>query len=141
MDKNDVTRKLPAPAPFVSPETAPFWSAAKEGRLILPFCMNCQHPIWYPKRFCGGCGSRDIEWRQVSGAGEIYSFSQVYRGEGDYRDVGSFVLALVDLDEGVRVLTNIVDAAPADLKIGQRVSVVFHDAGADAALPRFTPAQ
>lgn len=140
MDKNSETRKLPTPAPFVSPETAPFWAAAKVRRLVVPFCTRCNHPIWYPKRFCGACGTLDVEWRQVSGAGEIYSFSQVHRGEGDYREC-RFILALVDLDEGARLLTNIVDADAADLKIGQRVNVVFQDAGDDAALPRFTPAQ
>jgi len=132
---------LPAPAPFVSPETAPFWSAAKERRLVLPFCIRCNHPIWYPKKFCGACGTLDVEWRQVAGEGVIYSYTDVHRGEGPYREVASYVLALVDLDAGVRLLTNIVKADPANLKIGQRVRVVFHDAGELAALPRFVPAQ
>lgn len=132
-------RLLPTPAPFVSPETQPFWSAAKEGRLVLPFCTACNRPIWYPKRFCSACGAFDIEWRQTSGEGVIYSFTEVHRGEGLYRECGSFVLALVDLDEGARLLTNIVDVRPADLGIGQRVRVVFHDAGETAALPRFVP--
>jgi uncharacterized OB-fold protein len=135
------TPTLPTPVPFISPETAPFWSAAKEGRLVLPFCNVCNHTIWYPKKFCGACGTLDVVWRQVSGKGVIYSFAQVHRGEGPYRDTRSYVLALVDLDEGARMLTNIVDADPAQLKIGQRVRVVFHDAGESAALPRFVSAQ
>lgn len=130
---------LPAPAPYVSPETKPFWSAAKEGRLLLPFCATCDVAIWYPKAFCGACGSLSVDWRDASGNATIYSFSQVCRGEGAYRDVTSFILALVDLDEGPRVLTNIVDADPSTIAIGQRVEVVFHAAGEDAALPRFTP--
>jgi len=140
VDASSKTRALPAPAPFVFPETERFWSAAKAGRLELPFCKACNHAIWYPKAFCSACGTVDIEWRQASGEGVIYSFTEVHRGEGPYREVGSFVLALVDLDEGARVLTNIVDAEPADLAIGQRVRVVFHDASETAALPRFVPA-
>ena len=131
--------ELPTPAPFVSPETEPYWSGAKAGKLVLPHCTACGHVIWYPKAFCGECGSLDVEWREASGFGTLYSFTQVHRGEGPYREAESFVLALVDLDDGPRVLTNIVDADPADLVIGQRLGAVFHDAGDAAALVRFTP--
>ena len=130
---------LPAPEPFISPETKPFWSAAKGGKLVLPHCNVCNRPIWYPKLFCGECGSLDVEWREASGLGTLYSHTEVHRGEGPYRDVGSYVLALVDLDEGVRMLTNIVDAKPSSLFVGQRLQVVFDDAGESAALPRFSP--
>lgn len=132
---------LPTPVPFVSPETEPYWSGAKAGKLVLPHCKACEHTIWYPKKFCGECGSLDVEWREASGLGTLYSFTQVHRGEGPYRETASFVLALVDLDEGARVLTNVVDADPACLAIGQRVRAVFHDAGDAAALVRFTPLQ
>lgn len=131
--------QLPTPVPFVSPETAPFWSGAKAGKLVLPHCAACDQAIWYPKAFCGACGSLAVDWRQATGEGTLYSFSEVHRGEGPYRETGSFVLALVDLDEGVRVLTNMVDVDPGDLSIGQRVRAVFHDAGYAAALLRFTP--
>ncbi|KUR79601.1 nucleotide-binding protein [Novosphingobium sp. FSW06-99] len=106
---------------------------------MLPHCTVCDHTIWYPKAFCGECGSLDVEWRQASGEGTLYSYTQVHRGEGPYRDLSSFVLALVDLDEGARILTNIVDADPAQLIVGQRLRVVFDDAGDAAALVRFTP--
>lgn len=135
-----VAPALPTPIPYVSPETAPFWSAARQGRLVLPVCTQCETPIWYPKAFCSACGSLTVEWQEMTGRGTIYSYTQVHRGEGPYREVPSFVLALVDLDEGVRVLTNIVDAEAADLRIGQPVQVVFHEAGDAAALPRFKPA-
>lgn len=130
---------LPTPAPYVSPETRPFWLAAKEGRFVLPFCTVCERAIWYPKAFCNACGALSVEWRDASGKATVYSFSAVHRGEGAYREVESFVLALVDLDEGPRVLTNIVDADPGTIEIGQRVQVVFHPASDDAALFRFAP--
>lgn len=130
---------LPTPAPYVSPETRPFWTAAKAGRFVLPFCTDCGVAIWYPKAFCSTCGSMNVDWRDASGHATIYSYSQVHRGEGAYREAGSFILALVDLDEGPRVLTNLVDIDPAAIAIGQRVRVVFHDAGDESALPRFAP--
>ena len=129
---------LPTPTPFVSPETEPFWTGAKAGKLVLPHCNVCGHTIWYPKAYCGECGSLDVAWREASGLGTIYSYTQVCRGEGPYRETESFVLALVDLDEGPRVLTNIVDTDPARIAIGQRVRAVFHDAGDAAALVRFS---
>lgn len=131
---------LPVSAPYIAPEAAPYWAGAKEGKLILPFCKACETVIWYPKAHCNACGSLDVDWRQASGEGTLYSFSTVHRGEGAYRETGSFVLALVDLDEGARVLTNIVDGDPAALQIGQRVRAVFHAAGDAAALVRFAPA-
>ncbi|EIZ78327.1 nucleic-acid-binding protein containing a zn-ribbon [Novosphingobium sp. Rr 2-17] len=140
MSEHTASPALPTPIPYISPETAPFWAAAREHRLVLPVCTECETHIWYPKAFCSACGSMAVEWRDMSGLGTIYSFTQVHRGEGPYREVPSFVLALVDLDEGARVLTNIVEADPADLRIGQPVQVVFHEAGEAAALPRFKPA-
>jgi hypothetical protein len=131
--------QLPTPVPFVSPETEPYWSGARAGKLVLPHCAACDHPIWYPKAFCGDCGSLAVEWREASGLGTLYSFTEVHRGEGPYRETAGFVLALVDLDEGARVLTNIVEADPAELAIGQRVRAVFQDAGDAAALVRFSP--
>ena len=133
------TAQLPTPVPYVSGETEEFWSGAKAGKLVLPHCTECDQSIWYPKKFCGECGSMAVEWRQASGQGTLYSFTQVHRGEGPYREVASYVLALVDLDEGPRILTNIVDADPAALTIGQRLRAVFDDAGDAAALVRFTP--
>lgn len=139
MSETETHAGLPTPAPYVSPETRAFWSAAKEGRLVLPFCTACDTALWYPKVFCSACGSLAVEWRAASGMATVYSFSQVHRGEGAYRDVDSFVLALVDLDEGPRVLTNIVDVDPQMIEIGQRVEAVFHSASDDAALLRFAP--
>jgi hypothetical protein len=132
--------KLPAPAPIISADTAAFWAATKKGVLLLQRCDACQRTIWYPKAFCNACGSLETTSFEASGEGEIYSFTEVHRGETAYRETPSFILAMVELDEGVRMLTNIVGAAPDALRIGQRVRVVFDDAGESAALPRFQPA-
>jgi uncharacterized OB-fold protein len=134
---------LPAPAPVVLPEIKQFWDATAEGKLLLPRCEDCQAFIWYPRAFCPACGSLHIRWEQASGRGSVYSFTINRRGTADlpeYRQVGAYVLAYVELEEGPRVLTNIVDCDPESVRIGQAVELVFHDTGQGTALPRFRPA-
>ncbi|WP_234633571.1 Zn-ribbon domain-containing OB-fold protein [Agrobacterium vitis] len=138
-DRQDV-QTLPIPVPVVFPETEPFWRNARKGKLLLPFCRHCEKPVWYPKAFCNACGHFELDWREASGFGEIYSFTDVMKGEGAYRDTPGYSLALIDLDEGVRMLSNVVDYSQETLRIGQRVKVVFHNSSDDTALPRFTPA-
>ncbi len=133
---------LPAPAPFVQPEVKPYWEATARGELVLPRCKQDGTLIWYPKPFCPTCASTDVEWVPASGRGTVYSFTVNRRGVADlrdYREAGVYVLAYVELDEGPRMMTNIVDCDPDTVKIGQKVEVVFHDTGEGSALPRFRP--
>ncbi|MBV9582389.1 MAG: Zn-ribbon domain-containing OB-fold protein [Chloroflexi bacterium] len=134
---------LPAPAPFVLPEVKPFWDGTAEGKLLLPRCLECRTVIWYPKPFCPSCASTRVEWVPASGRGTIYSFTVNRRGVADlsaYRNAGVYVLAYVELEEGPRMMTNIVDCDPESVRIGQNVELVFHDTGEGNALPRFRPA-
>jgi uncharacterized OB-fold protein len=131
---------LPAPAPQATLETRRFWDATVNGRLLLPRCDDCSTVIWYPRRFCPACGSRSVSWFEASGRGSIYSFTITRIGQGRYREAPPYVFAYVELDEGPRVMTNIVDCDSERLEIGQAVKVVFHDTGEGSALPRFTPA-
>ena len=133
-------RSLPAPAPAVNPETREFWAATAEGRLLLKRCLDCGSVIWYPRTICPECSSMDTEWVAASGRGRVYSYTVNHRGEGAYQDSAPFVLAYVELDEGPRIMTNIVGADDADLAVGPPVEVVFHDTGEGSALPRFRPA-
>jgi uncharacterized OB-fold protein len=135
-----VSVELPVPAPERGPETDPFWSATSEGRLLLAECVNCGDVIWYPRALCPSCGGRSINWVDASGRGRIYSFSVVHRGPGAYRDAVPYVVAYVELEEGPRVLTNIVGCEPREVRIGQPVRVVFDDTGEGSALYRFEPA-
>ena len=128
---------LPAPAPIVSPETKPFWDATAEGKLVLPKCQHCGSINWYPKVFCPECGKFGVDWIDAAGTGTIYTFAITRRGAGAYAQAGPYVLAYVELDEGMRIMTNIVDADLETLAIGDKVQVVFHDTGAGTALPRF----
>jgi uncharacterized protein len=130
---------LPAPAPAVNPETAEFWAATSAGRLLLKRCLDCGAVIWYPRVICPECASLRTEWFQAAGRGRIYSYTVNYRGEGAYQGQPPFVLAYVELEEGPRMMTNIVGAEPSELGVGLPVQVVFHDTGQGSALPRFEP--
>jgi uncharacterized OB-fold protein len=135
--------RLPAAAPRTDavPELADFWAAAGQGRLLLRRCDDCGDPIWYPRTFCPDCGSLRTSWAEASGRGHVYSYTVVHRSAvPGYRDVTPYVVAYVELEEGPRVLTNIVDCDPAAVRIGMEVGVVFHDTGAGTALYRFAPA-
>jgi uncharacterized OB-fold protein len=132
------TKTLPAPPPQINVETKTFWDATAEGKLLLPRCNTCDVVIWYPKLFCSDCSSFDISWFEASGKGTVYSYTINRRGQGDYRDL-AYVVAYVELEEGPRVLTNIVDCDVDQVRIGQAVQVVFHPTSNGAALPRFKP--
>jgi uncharacterized OB-fold protein len=138
MTETVAAKPLPTPAPIINSETKPFWDAAAEGRLLLPRCNECQVVLWYPRAFCPECSSFDISWFEATGRGTIYSYTINRRGQGDYRDL-AYVVAYVELEEGPRVLTNIVDCDPETLSVGQSVEVVFHPTSNGAALARFRP--
>jgi uncharacterized OB-fold protein len=128
---------LPAPVPEVHPETQEFWDGTARGVLLLQRCGACGSVVWYPRYVCSSCHGTDLVAFEASGTGTLYSFTLTTRGILDYKDCGPYVLALVQLDEGPKMMTNIVDTDPAELEIGQAVEVVFHDTGAGSALPRF----
>jgi uncharacterized OB-fold protein len=130
---------LPAVAPTPTPEDSPFWAAAAEDRLVLPRCRACGTYIWFPRAFCPDCHSSDIEWAAATGRGSVYSFTVNHRGAGPWAELVPYVIAYVELEEGPRVLTNIVDADPAAVRIGDAVVAVFEPAGETKVL-RFRPA-
>lgn len=136
---------LPTRAPIADRETATFWEGCAAGRLMIPRCDGCGELIWYPRGFCPWCASTSTTWTEMSGRGIIYSFTISRRGMGSFADVGPYVPAFVELEEGPRLLTNIVGCDAEILEIGQAVSVVFEPAGTGPdgralAIPRFRPA-
>jgi uncharacterized OB-fold protein len=129
---------LPAPAPDVAAELTQFWAATSEGRLLIPRCTACGKSFWYPRPICPLCHSTAIDWEEASGRAIVYTFSIVRRGLGVYADA-PYVLAYVDLAEGPRIMTNIVDCDVESVAIGQPVQLVFHRTSEGTALPRFRP--
>jgi len=120
-------------APRVLPESAEFWRAANDGQLLLKKCNACGEVHHYPRDICPFCLSSDTTWLPIAGGGEVYSFSTMGKGEAAY------TLAFVKLDEGVTLMTNLVECDPKTLRIGQRVQVVFKPAEGGQAVPMFTP--
>lgn len=124
-------RKIPAPR--VLPESLPFWQAADEGRYLVKKCNSCGQVHHYPRDICPFCLSADTVWQDSPGTGVVYSFSTMGK------DDAAYTLAYVTLDEGVTVMTNLVDCDPSQVVIGQKVRVVFTPTEGGHAVPMFTP--
>lgn len=127
------------PLPEVTPESRPFWEGCRRHELLVQRCRQCGERQHYPRGVCARCWSPDLEWRRSSGRGRIYTFTVVHRTQArGFKDELPYVLAWVELDEGVQVLTNIVGADPGALGIGAAVQVVFEDVNEALSIPRFT---
>lgn len=122
------------PGPRVLSEAAPFWQAANEGRLLVKHCRACGQTHHYPRDICPHCLSEDTEWRTASGQGSVYSFSTM--GQGDE----AYTIALVTLDEGVTLMTNLIGGDPAAWAVGRRVKVCFRASDSGQQVPMFTAA-
>jgi uncharacterized OB-fold protein len=122
------------PAPQATPETRTFWQAAAEGRLVIKACASCGQLHHYPRSLCPFCFSDATEWRQASGRGTVYSYSVMRRVPVPY------AIAYVTLEEGVTMLTNIVDCDLDAIRIGQAVEVVFKPTEGGPPVPMFQPA-
>ncbi len=128
------------PVPVVQPWARPFWDAAKRHELTLQHCGDCDRAIHYPRMACPHCGSDNLGWRQASGRGTVYSFTIVENNAPSAfaADV-PYVVAVIRLEEGVQMLSNIVEADHADIQCDMAVEVVFEDLDEEFTLPKFRP--
>jgi uncharacterized OB-fold protein len=128
----------PRPAPIPDAESEPFWSATVEGRLLVQRCTVCGQAQLYGRALCTNCHASALEWVEASGQGTVYSRTIIRQNPSrSFRHLLPFVVALVDLDEGPRVMTNVVGADPETVAIGARVRVRFEPVSDAAALPLF----
>jgi uncharacterized OB-fold protein len=128
----------PRVAPVPDFESAPFWAATLEDELVVQHCTSCGHHQLYGRSRCTNCHAATLEWIPVSGSGTVYSLTVIRQNPSrSFRHLLPLVVALVDLDEGPRLMTNVVGCDPADVAIGARVRVVFEQVSDDAALPLF----
>ena len=134
---SDYTGPLPVP----TPETRPFWEAARRHELHLQRCGACGRHIFYPRAVCPHCLGADLVWEKVSGRGTLHTFTIVMRGQKGFPLPTPYVLAVVELAEGARLMTNLIGVAadPAAVRIGMPVEVVFEDVTPEVTLPRFRP--
>ncbi len=121
--------------PDIWPDNKEFWAAMQTGKLLVKQCRACNELHWYPRPLCPFCLSAETEWREAAGTGTIYTFS-VNRRVGPV----PYVIAYVTLDEGVTMLTNIVDCDFDKLRIGERVRMVPKRSENGTMVPMFTPA-
>ena len=129
------------PLPETDVVTAPFWEAAKRHELSLQRCRAGDHRFMYPRIFCPVCYSDDLEWAPVSGKGRVYTFTVVHQaGHPFFQAQVPYVFAVVQLDEGPRMYTNIVEIDPDDVQVDMRVEAVFDDVTDDVTLVKFRPA-
>lgn len=130
------------PMPMPTAISAPFWNGLKEGRLTIPQCNSCGHWIFFPRRHCDKCWSQDLEWKEVKGAGTLYTYTLTRVPTlPDFADEMPQKLAVVELDEGVRINTTLVGLGEDEIKVGMRVKAVFDTVNSDGtALLRFTAA-
>ncbi len=130
------------PIPVPTPETRSFWEAAHRHELVLQRCNACGRHVFYPRAVCPHCFAADLAWRRVSGRGTLHTFTVVHRGQRDFPLGTPYVIAIVELAEGARLMTNLVgvEPDPAHIRIGMPVEVVFEDVSTELALPRFRPA-
>ena len=126
------------PAPEITQNSEPFWQACKEDRLLIMGCKDCGKAFFYPRRCCPSCWSGDVEWRESKGCGTLWTLTEVAISLwGDaWNDTVPYTVGLVELDEGVRIVSRLVGGS--DWKIGDRVRVVFQPGEGDSAMPYFT---
>lgn len=140
-DSSAAAAKPQKPTPRPSPESAPYWEAAAQHKLRVQKCNACgQH--WFPPSYrCPHCTAADFTWAEVSGKGKVFSFVVFHRVyHPAYEGEVPYVVALVELAEGPRLLTNIVGISPDDVRCEMPVKVTFDDVAAGVAVPKFTPA-
>jgi uncharacterized protein len=137
-----VTMPRGKPLPEPTPETAPFWEGCKAHELRLQYCGTCRKYIFYPRIFCPTCLSDALEWRAISGKGTLLTYVLSARPAPGFQDELPYAIAIVKLDEGPHLMSNIVNTelTPEKLPAGMPLEVVFEDVTDTIALPKFQPA-
>ncbi|MER5739468.1 MULTISPECIES: OB-fold domain-containing protein [unclassified Streptomyces] len=125
--------------PDVDAFTRPYWDAAARGRLLLRRCRACARPHHYPREFCPHCWSEDVDWETASGRATLHTWSVVHRNDlPPFGDRVPYVAAVVDLAEGPRMMTEVVDVPEGDLRVDMPLEVTFRTGADGVTVPVFT---
>ena len=131
-------KKRPVPVPTVT--TGTLWDGIKSGKLLLQYDREVDAWQYYPRPGSLKTGKRNLEWREAAGTGAVYSFTETYVPTAGFEDRTPYLLAMIDLDEGVRILGNLGDVTAADVFIGMPVKIAFEKISEDAEYFCFEPA-
>ena len=125
----------------ITEASGPFWEATRRRRLVLPWCVECDQAFWFPREVCPRCLGSAIEWRTATGRGLVYAVTVDHRPALLAKVFGDepYAVALVELDEGVRMLTNVVGVAPIDVTVGMAVEVTWEPMSDGRHLVLFQP--
>jgi uncharacterized OB-fold protein len=132
------------PLPELTDLTRPFWTAARQGKLLVQKCAACGTLDFFPKPWCIECGRLELQWVEVKPQGTVYSFSTAYAVMMNYpgwKDDLPLVLCIIELDEGPRMYGQLTGCAPEAVRIGMRVEAYFEPIGQEAGVPKFRPIQ
>ncbi|PWG61535.1 Zn-ribbon domain-containing OB-fold protein [Spiribacter halobius] len=133
-------KAMPKPGPNASPVSAPFWENARNHRLTLQYCDDCQRWVFYPRARCPYCWSDALSWRDASGEGTVAARIIVHKpGHPAFLEDVPYVVALIDLAEGPRMLSNVVDCHPDAVEVGMPVRLRWTERE-NLTLPTFAPA-
>ena len=128
------------PLPTIVGETRPYWEACRRGELLIQKCDRCGEYQFYPRGICVGCFNPGIKWVRASGKGTVWTFTVTYQNRTPgFAEEVPYVLALVELQEGLKMFTNIVECNPRDVSIGMPVEVTFVQATDQVSVPYFKP--
>jgi uncharacterized protein len=142
MPQDKEKKRYSKPLPHIDEENRPFWEALQRHELYVQKCRDCGDVRYHPRALCTNCLSSRTEWLRSKGAAVIYTFTVTNQNQASgFRDSLPYVMAWVDLDEGVKMLTNIVDCPPQEVKIGMPVEAVFADVTPEVTLVKFRPAR
>jgi uncharacterized OB-fold protein len=133
--------KKPLPRPGNPALTKPFWDAAKKNQLVLQRCNTCSNLFFYPREACPSCLSAELEWVPVSGSGRVYSYTIVHQPQHPaFEQDSPYIFAMIQLEEGPRMVSNVVDCQLDQVKIDMPVIAVFDKVTPDWTLVKFKPA-
>jgi uncharacterized protein len=130
------------PLPLADEITSPYWAAALKHQLALQFCETCDRAVHLPAPSCPRCTGTALTWREHSGRGTLYSYTVMHDSPGPgFADSLPYIVGVVEIDEqpGLLITTNVLDAAPAELRIGMPLEVTFEELAPDSVVPQFRP--
>lgn len=126
------------PLPRADVVSGPFWEGCRRRQLLYQRCTDCGYAVFNPAPICRRCISRNLTWERSNGLGSVYSWSEVWRPLAPTFTV-PYVAAIIDLDEGYQMVSNIIGCAVDQVVVGMRVRVDFHEVGGGVVLPYFRP--